>query len=115
MMLAKLSPWSIVYPTLVDVNAYEEEPSEELQHVVGCLVMEMSFIYLFDFFVFLNFSNISNKKVFTPVKSDITLFQTLALFIFQIHFLLQPFQIQPSLANLFDTGSLPSVCPGSSD
>lgn len=37
MMLAKLSPWSIVYPTLVDVNAYEEEPSEELQHVVGCL------------------------------------------------------------------------------
>ncbi|XP_059647736.1 uncharacterized protein LOC132294033 [Cornus florida] len=37
LMLAKLSPWSIVYPTLVDVNAYEEEPSEELQHVLACL------------------------------------------------------------------------------
>ncbi|XP_058069212.1 uncharacterized protein LOC131218594 isoform X2 [Magnolia sinica] len=37
MMLAKLSPWSIVYPTLVDVNAYEGEPSEELQHIIGCL------------------------------------------------------------------------------
>ncbi|XVE67428.1 hypothetical protein DITRI_Ditri08aG0160200 [Diplodiscus trichospermus] len=37
MMLAKLSPWSIVYPTLVDVNAYEEKPSEELQHILGCL------------------------------------------------------------------------------
>ncbi|XP_057963612.1 uncharacterized protein LOC131154843 [Malania oleifera] len=36
-MLAKLSPWSIVYPTLVDVNAYEGEPSEELQHILGCL------------------------------------------------------------------------------
>ncbi|XP_077233177.1 uncharacterized protein LOC143875497 [Tasmannia lanceolata] len=37
LMLAKLSPWSIVYPTLVDVNAYEGEPSEELQHIMGCL------------------------------------------------------------------------------
>ncbi|KAK9901952.1 hypothetical protein M0R45_001822 [Rubus argutus] len=37
MMLAKQSPWSIVYPTLVDVNAYEEKPSEELQHLLGCL------------------------------------------------------------------------------
>ncbi|XP_050364402.1 uncharacterized protein LOC126783062 [Argentina anserina] len=37
MMLAKQSPWSIVYPTLVDVNAYEEKPSEELQHILGCL------------------------------------------------------------------------------
>lgn len=36
MMLAKLSPWSIVYPTLVDVNT-NEEPSEELQHILGCL------------------------------------------------------------------------------
>lgn len=36
-MLAKLSPWCIVYPTLVDVNAYEERPSEELQHILGCL------------------------------------------------------------------------------
>lgn len=38
MMLAKQSPWSIVYPTLVDVNAYEEKPSEELEHILGCLV-----------------------------------------------------------------------------
>ncbi|KAL4302693.1 hypothetical protein GQ457_10G022950 [Hibiscus cannabinus] len=37
MMLAKFSPWSIVYPTLVDINAYEEKPSEELQHILGCL------------------------------------------------------------------------------
>ncbi|TYG84112.1 hypothetical protein ES288_D01G223600v1 [Gossypium darwinii] len=37
MMLAKLSPSSIVYPMLVDINAYEEKPSEELQHILGCL------------------------------------------------------------------------------
>ncbi|KAL6211608.1 hypothetical protein ACLB2K_016831 [Fragaria x ananassa] len=37
MMLAKQSPCSIVYPTLVDVNAYEEKPSEELEHILGCL------------------------------------------------------------------------------
>ncbi|XP_068658136.1 uncharacterized protein [Aristolochia californica] len=37
MMLAKLSPWSIVYPTLVGVNAYEGEPPEELQRIMGCL------------------------------------------------------------------------------
>lgn len=43
-MLAKLSPWCIVYPTLVDVNAYEERPSEELQHILGCLVKEIAFI-----------------------------------------------------------------------
>ncbi|KAJ7967386.1 Serine/threonine-protein kinase TOR [Quillaja saponaria] len=36
-MLAKQSPWSIVYPTLVDVNAYQEKPSEEIHHVLGCL------------------------------------------------------------------------------
>ncbi|EEF43338.1 conserved hypothetical protein [Ricinus communis] len=36
-MLAKKSPWSIVYPTLVDINANEEKPSEELQHILGCL------------------------------------------------------------------------------
>ncbi|XP_047153603.1 serine/threonine-protein kinase SMG1-like isoform X2 [Vigna umbellata] len=36
-MLAKQSPYSIVYPTLVDVNAYEEKPSEELHHVLSCL------------------------------------------------------------------------------
>ncbi|KAG9455066.1 hypothetical protein H6P81_007970 [Aristolochia fimbriata] len=37
MMLAKLSPWSIVYPTLVGVNAYESEPPEELRRIMGCL------------------------------------------------------------------------------
>ncbi|XAR59500.1 Non-specific serine/threonine protein kinase [Bertholletia excelsa] len=37
LMLAKLSPWSIVYPTLVDIDACEQEPSEELQHVLACL------------------------------------------------------------------------------
>ncbi|KAL1324074.1 hypothetical protein AAHE18_13G061900 [Arachis hypogaea] len=37
MMLAKQSPCSIVYPTLVDVNAYDGKPSEELHHVLGCL------------------------------------------------------------------------------
>ncbi|CAN0927744.1 Serine/threonine-protein kinase SMG1 [Linum grandiflorum] len=37
MTLAKLSPWSIVYPALVDVNASEEQPSEELQHILGSL------------------------------------------------------------------------------
>lgn len=36
-MLAKLSPWSIVYPTLVDVNSCGEEPPEELQHILSCL------------------------------------------------------------------------------
>ncbi|KAF3786353.1 Serine/threonine-protein kinase [Nymphaea thermarum] len=36
--LAKMSPWSIVYPTLVEINAYEGGPSEELQHILGCLV-----------------------------------------------------------------------------
>lgn len=36
-MLAKLCPWSIVYPTLVDVNACDEKPSEELLHVKACL------------------------------------------------------------------------------
>lgn len=40
-MLAKISPWSVVYPTLVDVNAYEEGHSEELQHVLACLVMKL--------------------------------------------------------------------------
>ncbi|KAK6946177.1 Serine/threonine-protein kinase SMG1 [Dillenia turbinata] len=34
MMLAKLSPWSIVYPTLVDINSCEEKPTEELQHIL---------------------------------------------------------------------------------
>ncbi|XP_059068021.1 uncharacterized protein LOC131052623 [Cryptomeria japonica] len=37
MTLAKLSPWAIVYPTLVDINACEGEPSEELQRILDCL------------------------------------------------------------------------------
>uniref|UniRef100_A0A0A9DSN8 PI3K/PI4K catalytic domain-containing protein n=1 Tax=Arundo donax TaxID=35708 RepID=A0A0A9DSN8_ARUDO len=36
--LGKLSPCSIVYPTLVDINACEGEPSEELQRVSDFLV-----------------------------------------------------------------------------
>lgn len=40
MMLAKLSPWSIVYPTLVDINACDEKPSEELLHILDCVVMK---------------------------------------------------------------------------
>ena len=51
MMLAKLSPWSIVYPTLVDVNT-NEEPSEELQHILGCLVMEILSFNLLDSIAF---------------------------------------------------------------
>ncbi|XP_021738520.1 serine/threonine-protein kinase SMG1-like [Chenopodium quinoa] len=38
MMLAKSSPWSVVYPTLVDVNASDEEPPEELQRILECLM-----------------------------------------------------------------------------
>lgn len=47
MMLAKQSPSSIVYPTLVDVNANEEKPPEELQHILSCLVIAISFIIYF--------------------------------------------------------------------
>ncbi|XP_024959316.1 uncharacterized protein LOC112500194 [Cynara cardunculus var. scolymus] len=36
-MLAKQSPWSIIYPTLVDINTSEEDLSEELQHILACL------------------------------------------------------------------------------
>ncbi|KAL3515228.1 hypothetical protein ACH5RR_022130 [Cinchona calisaya] len=36
-MLAKLSPWSIVYPALVDANTQEKETSEELQRILACL------------------------------------------------------------------------------
>ncbi|KAG8368298.1 hypothetical protein BUALT_Bualt15G0031000 [Buddleja alternifolia] len=36
-MLAKLSPWSLVYPTLVDANSSEKEPSEELQKILAYL------------------------------------------------------------------------------
>ncbi|XP_074581436.1 uncharacterized protein LOC141837962 [Curcuma longa] len=37
MMLAKSYPWSIVYPTLVDMNANEGKPLEELQQIHDCL------------------------------------------------------------------------------
>ncbi|WOK92232.1 serine/threonine-protein kinase SMG1-like isoform X1 [Canna indica] len=37
MMLAKLCPWSIVYPTLVDLNANEGCSQEELQRIFDCL------------------------------------------------------------------------------
>ncbi|CAH9125835.1 unnamed protein product [Cuscuta epithymum] len=36
-MLAKLSPWSVVYPTLVDANSCGKEPPEELQQILACL------------------------------------------------------------------------------
>ncbi|KAK4754896.1 hypothetical protein SAY87_008653 [Trapa incisa] len=36
-MLCKQSPWSIVYPTLVDVNANQDKQSEELQQILSCL------------------------------------------------------------------------------
>jgi serine/threonine-protein kinase SMG1 len=36
--LGKLSPCSVVYPTLADINACEGEPSEELQHILDFLV-----------------------------------------------------------------------------
>lgn len=37
-MLAKHSPWSLVYPTLVDANSPEKGPSEELQRILAYLV-----------------------------------------------------------------------------
>lgn len=46
--LAKMSPWCIVYPTLVEINAYEGEPSEELQHILGCLVSKFSFLIVLE-------------------------------------------------------------------
>ncbi|KAL4581244.1 hypothetical protein LXL04_017454 [Taraxacum kok-saghyz] len=36
-MLAKESPWSIIYPTLVDINTSEEDPSMELTRILACL------------------------------------------------------------------------------
>lgn len=45
-MLSKLAPWSIVYPTLVDANTHEKEPTVELQHILACLVIN-SFFCLF--------------------------------------------------------------------
>ncbi|KAH9620587.1 hypothetical protein KSS87_005701 [Heliosperma pusillum] len=38
MILAKSTPWSVVYPTLVDLNASDDGPSEELQHILDCLM-----------------------------------------------------------------------------
>ncbi|CAI9104417.1 OLC1v1003083C2 [Oldenlandia corymbosa var. corymbosa] len=35
--LAKLSPWSILYPALVDANTQEKETSEELLQILACL------------------------------------------------------------------------------
>ncbi|RLN40636.1 serine/threonine-protein kinase SMG1-like isoform X1 [Panicum miliaceum] len=40
--LGKLSPCSIVYPTLVDINACEGEPSEELQRISDFLVFYLT-------------------------------------------------------------------------
>ncbi|KAH7664951.1 Non-specific serine/threonine protein kinase protein [Dioscorea alata] len=37
LMLAKQSPWTVVYPTLVDKTACEGECSEEIQHLLDCL------------------------------------------------------------------------------
>ncbi|KAK1275660.1 Serine/threonine-protein kinase TOR [Acorus gramineus] len=34
---AKLCPWSIVYPTLVDINAFEGEAAEELHQILSCM------------------------------------------------------------------------------
>lgn len=42
MMLAKLFPWSIVYPTLVDLNTDEGCQLEELHRIFDCLVIELS-------------------------------------------------------------------------
>lgn len=45
-MLAKLAPWSVVYPTLVDANTHEKEPSGELRQILACLVKAtVSFSY----------------------------------------------------------------------
>ncbi|KAJ4815070.1 Serine/threonine-protein kinase SMG1 [Rhynchospora pubera] len=38
MLLGKLSPCSIVYPTLVNINASEGNPTDELQHILDLLV-----------------------------------------------------------------------------
>jgi L-ribulose-5-phosphate 3-epimerase UlaE len=66
MLLAKQSPWSVVYPTLVDLNAYEEKPSEELQHILGCLVMEFAFLSLLETYVHFAHYNMSDIKKIYP-------------------------------------------------
>lgn len=50
-MLAKQSPWSIIYPTLVDINTSEEDPSEELQHILACLVSDRGIFVMINMFV----------------------------------------------------------------
>jgi len=45
MMLAKKSPWCIVYPALVDANASSGKSSEELGRLVACLV-QILFLFL---------------------------------------------------------------------
>ncbi|CAA6657772.1 unnamed protein product [Spirodela intermedia] len=40
MMLAKQSPWSIVYPALVDANALDGKSSEELSRILACLLIQ---------------------------------------------------------------------------
>lgn len=41
--LGKLSPCSIVYPTLVDISACEGEPSEELQRISDFMVFYLTY------------------------------------------------------------------------
>ena len=41
MMLAESSPWSIVYPALVDANASNTKSPEELSRIVACLVLKV--------------------------------------------------------------------------
>ncbi|KAF8410599.1 hypothetical protein HHK36_003131 [Tetracentron sinense] len=71
MLLAKLFPWSIVYPTLVDVNAYEGKPSDELQHIFGCLVMQPSSINLFDIDVIRRINMLKEEAV--RIAENVTL------------------------------------------
>ena len=62
MRLAKSSPWSVVYPTLVDVNASDEEPPEELQRILDCLVITTYYVILqlWVFFLRLKISHVSS-------------------------------------------------------
>lgn len=50
-MLAKHSPWSLVYPTLVDANSPEKEPSEELQKILAYLVSKYFLMYHFKCYI----------------------------------------------------------------
>lgn len=72
--LGKLSPCSIVYPTLVDINACEGEPSEELQHISDFLVSYLTLLYqtmiiyfrLCCHFMFLNLS-VFHRLSYSPI------------------------------------------------